>query len=348
MPGRAVSVGARPFALPPCPRPNPVAGYDDWYTLAGGSSTFSICPSCRDAMFASGHERHFKPKSRKTAEYNKVKCDFSIPWFRMAYTEILKSPRRNIDLLYAMAEVMVHAPPCTGKEEEVREWYRLTDPENGKSVHDFQVCPQCVRSLEILHPSLSDVFHKAHGHHRNQKRACSLRADSKRFNTYLNLLQDAAQQAEEHRRPPDMLRFVGLAHRIAGIPECSRDDMLRGQEWYVIPHLPEFTVCEDCYDEVIWPAIKSDAPVATDFKRHPKAVAPSHVGVSCQLYSPRMRNVFQEACQRADMQMLKNTALQRYQVEKDLQARNVEAQRWPKEERAREVARLVDEWKRWE
>ena len=348
MPGRAVSVGARPYVLPPCPRPNPVAGYDDWYTLAGGPSMFSVCPSCRDAMFAAGFERHFEPKFRKTAELNKVKCDFSIPWLRMAYTEILKKPRGSIDLVYALADIAVHTPPCTGKEEGVREWYRLTDPEDGKSVHDFQVCSRCVRSLEILHPSLSSVFHKARGHHRNQERACSLRSDSKRFNGYLNLLKDAAQQAEEYRRPPNMFRFISLAHRIAGIPECSRDDMLRGQEWYIIPHLPEFTVCEDCYDEVVWPAIKSDTAVAIDFKRHPKAVAPPHVGVSCQLYSPRMRKVFQDACQRDDMQLLKSTALQRFHIEKDLQARNLEAQRWPKEDSAREVARLVEEWKRWE
>ena len=175
-----------------------------------------------------------------------------------------------------------------------------------------------------------------------------MRTDSKRFATYLNLLSDTAKHAEEHRRPPNMCRFIGLAHRIAGIPDCSRDDMLLDQEWYIIPGLPEFTVCEDCYDEAVWPAIKSDLPVATDFKRHPKSVAPSHVGISCQLYSSLMRSIFQEACQRDDMQILRNAAVQRYRVEKDLQARTLEVQKWPKEERMREVARLVDEWKRWE
>ncbi len=175
-----------------------------------------------------------------------------------------------------------------------------------------------------------------------------MRIDSKRFTTYLSLLSDTAKHAEEYRRPPNMFRFIGLAHRIAGIPECSRDDMLLDQEWYIIPGLPELTICEDCYDEAVWPAIKRDLPVATDFRRHPKSVAPPHVGISCQLYSPRMRNVLQEACQKDDMQILRNAAIQRYRVEKDLQARNLEVQKWPKEERIRELARLVEEWKRWE
>ena len=346
--GRAVSVGALPKALPSCPRSSPVAGYDDWYTLAGGPRAFSVCPACRDAIFNAGLGRHFRSKLTKTAEYDKVRCDFSVPWVRMAWDLIIRERRGDAELLYAMADVLAHETPCPGAIEDVRDWYRLTDPETGKSVHDFQVCPQCVRSLEIIHPVLRGVFHRSHSHHHRPKRTCSMRTDSKRFTTYLNLLCDTAKQAEEYRRPPNMFRFVGLAHRIAGIPECARDDMLLGQEWYTIPDLPELTVCEDCYDEIVWPAIKRDLPVATKFKRNPEAVVPSHIGVSCQLYSPRMRKIFQEACHRDDLQMLKSAAIQRYRVEKDLQARNLEVQKWPKDERMREVARLVEEWKRWE
>lgn len=347
LPGRAVSVGALPTALPPCPRPCPVSGYNDWYTLVGGLDAFTVCPTCRDAIAYAGFERYAKPKSR-IADYDKIRCDFSLPWVRMAWTSSLNKRHRDMELLYEMADIVAHEPPCPGKVEDVREWYRLIDTETGKSVPDFQVCPQCVRSLETMHPTLRGVFHRSHGHRHRSERTCSMRTDSKRFMTYIDLLTDTAKQAEEYRRPPNMFRFVDLAHRIAGIPECSRDDMLLDQEWYIIPNLPELTVCEDCYEEAVWPAIKRNSPIAIEFKRHPKFVAPSHVGVSCQLYSPRMRKIFQEACQRDDMHILKNAAIQRYRVEKDLQARNAEVQKWPKEERIREVARLVEEWKRWE
>ena len=346
--GRAVSVGVLPRALPSCPRSSPVAGYDDWYTLAGRPRAFSVCPTCRDAIFDAGLERHFRPKLKKTAEHDKVRCDFSVPWVRMAWNLTIGERRGDPEPLYAMADILADETPCPGAVEDVRDWYRLADPETGKSVHDFQVCPQCVRSLETIHPILRGVFHRSHSHHHRQERTCSMRTDSKRFTTYLDLLRDAAKQAEEYRRPPNMSRFIGLTHRIAGIPECARDDMLLGQEWYTIPDLPELTVCEDCYDEVVWPAIKRDFPIAAAFKRDPEAVAPSHVGVSCQLYSPRMRKIFQEACHRDDLQMLKSAAVQRYRVEMDLQARNLEVRKWPKEERMREVARLVEEWKHWE
>ena len=254
LPGRAVSVGAVPLSLPPCPRANPVTGYDDWYTLAGGSSSFSVCPSCRNVMLSAGHEHHLKPKSRHTAE-QQLRCDMSLPWVRSAYTSIIKNRHSNLDVLFVLAEILADKPPCPGKVEDHRDWYRLKDPDNDRSVHDFQICPCCVQQLEAVLPSLRGVFHRSRSHH-STARVCSLRIDSKRFTTYVELLGDIAKQADDYRRPPNMYRFIELAKKLAEFPECGRDDMLLGQEWYYIPDLREFTVCEECFEEVVFPAIK--------------------------------------------------------------------------------------------
>ncbi|KAG7006496.1 hypothetical protein G7Y79_00014g036710 [Physcia stellaris] len=271
----------------------------------------------------------------------------SLPWVRSAYTSIINHTRSNFDVLFVLAEILDGKQPCPGKVEDHRDWYRLKDPDNDRSVHDFQICPCCVQQLEAVLPSLRGVFHRSRGHH-STARVCSLRSDSKRFTTYVELLEEIAAQADDYRRPPNMYHFIELAKKLAEFPECRRDVMLPGQEWYYIPELREFTVCEDCYEEVVWPAIKRVTPIAEDFNRHAKAVAPSHVGVSCQLYSPRMRRIFHDACLRADMQLLRNATLQRYNIEQGLQAKKLDIQRWPREERAREMARLVEEWKRWE
>ena len=297
-------------------------------------------------MISAGYERELKPKPSHAAEQY-LRCDMSSPWLKSAYTSTLKKRQLDLELIGALAEILADEQPCPGKVEDRRDWYRLKDPENGKSVHDFQICPSCVQLLEIVHPAFRGVFHRSKSHN-STVRKCSLRIDSKRFASYVGLLEDIAKRANEHRRPPNMHRFIDLAKDYAGLQECTRDDMLRGQEWYYIPELREFTVCEDCYEEVVWPAIKRDMPVATDFRRDAKAVAPSNVGVSCQLYSPRMRRIFQDACHRNDMQLLHNAAVKRYKIEQELQARNLDIQHWPREERAMEMARLVEEWKRWE
>jgi hypothetical protein len=52
-----------------------------------------------------------------------------------------------------------------------------------------------------------------------------------------------------------MRRFADHARKMASTRECSMDDMVLGQAWHIMPRLPQFTVCEECYDEVVWPLI---------------------------------------------------------------------------------------------
>ncbi|CAF9932997.1 MAG: hypothetical protein HETSPECPRED_008511 [Heterodermia speciosa] len=353
LPGRAVTMGALPVSLPPCPRPNPVAGLDDWYTLAGGPSSFSICPTCRNTIISAGHGHHLKPKTRHAADQH-LRCDMSTPWVRSAYTSILMKRRADIDPVLTLAEIIAHERPCPGKTEDHRDWYRLLDPSTQRSVHDFQICPSCIHQLETVLPSLRGMFHRSRSQH-PVARTCSLRSDSSRFGPYFNALEDLArhpQPADEQphsRHPPHPHRaFIDLATRFADLQECSRDDMLLGQDWYFMPALREFTVCEECYEAVVWPLILQHNALACEFKRHAKAVAPENVGVSCQLYSARMRRVWREACERGDGEGLRREVLRRWGVERELQARSREVRGWGWEERGREMGRIVEEWRRWE
>ena len=271
----------------------------------------------------------------------------SSPWTRIAYIALLKKRQTEINSLYALAEILADDEPCPGKSKERRDWYRLKDPDIGKSVHDFQICPCCVQQLEVALPSLRGMFHPSRSHG-SEPRVCSFRLESTRLAAYAELLESTAKQSEEHRRPPNMFHFIELAKRYTDFQECARHELLKDQDWYFHPDLRELTVCEECYEEVVWPAIKRDMPIASDFKRHAKAVAPSHVGVSCQLYSPRMRRIFQDACHRNDMRLLENAALQRYNIEQDIEMSKHDIRHRPREERIREEAKLLEEWKRWE
>ena len=67
--------------------------------------------------------------------------------------------------------------------------------------------------------------------------------------------------------------------------------------------LPEFTVCEECYDTVVWPLIEDEnntGDVTRNFIRNRQTVPVA----SCQLYSERMRKVFRDAYRRNDMEYL--------------------------------------------
>lgn len=347
-PSRAVSFGIQPQTLPPCSRLNPVSGFNDWYTLVDFPS-FSICPSCREAVSSTGHGQHFTPSLSKSPEVE-TRCDFSIPWVRMAWLLTVKNRRLDLDTIYAMAEITANEAPCPGKRGPVRQWYRVVDVENMKQLSSFNACSYCVRHLETLFPVLRGVFQKSRSRYPTQERPCDLRSDSKRFPAYVDHLETIANQARECRRSPDTIRFIELVKKMASTRECSRDDMLLNQRWHIMTQIPEFTVCEECYDEVVLPAIDRGSTLATQFSRYAHRVAHPDLGVSCQLYSPQMRNVFAEACRRNDLTGFRAVAVKRYQVEGELQARNAEVQRADigDEERAERVKELVEDWKRWE
>ena len=340
------STSTNPIPLGPCPRPNFSTAQNDWHSLKG-CTTFNICPSCLEAVIRAGYGTSFtltppRPYGIQT------RCDFSIPWFRMAWLLITKHKSLGLSLIYTLADVSAHEPPCPGKLDTYGDWYRVMDPESGRHVTSFHSCPCCVRSLETLFPVLRGLFQKVHLHNTPQKRTCDLRSESKRFAAYVDLLEEAANYAVEYRRPPNMLRFIEHVKTMSLTYECCKDDLLLNRPWHIIPQLPEFTVCKECYNEVVWPAISDGSTLASQFNRTLQVVTAPHVGVSCQLYSPRMRRVFQEAQARDDFYYLMNTAVQRRRVEQDLQQRHALAQTYPLEDREKALASLIGEWKKWE
>ena len=277
-----------------------------------------------------------------------TQCDFSNPWVRMAWLLTLKQKRPDVNLLYELAEVAVRELPCPGKVGAAGPWFHLTDPVAGRTVSNFDVCPYCVRSLETIFPTLHGVFQHMPSAAQHS-RICDLRSDSKRFATYVDTLEEIANRAVHTHKHPDTRGFVDLARTMASIRECPGDDRIVGQPWHIIPQIPELTVCEECYDEVVWPLIETGSPLAAHFNRTMQLVAPPDVGVSCQLYPPRMRKLFEEACRRDDFVGLRNAALRRWRVERDVQARKARlGQLDGKEERAREAERVGIEWESWE
>ncbi|KAL8640834.1 MAG: hypothetical protein Q9228_002293 [Teloschistes exilis] len=345
---RAASVGAPPAALPPCSRPEPVAGYNDWFSLRDNPS-FKICPTCREAVTEAGYGRHLIAAFSRSPD-RPIRCSFGIPWNRMAYLLMIKKRRPDVDLLYDIAEVAEDTVPCTGNRPAVRDWYRIDDMDSDRSLPGFYACPCCVKSLEVIFPALKgSAFHRARGSRQlAEEKTCSLRADSSRFTTYVDLLESTANQALEYRRAPNMYRFVELAKSMGATSSCTRDDMLRGKGWHVIPTLPEFTICSECYEDVVWPAVLKGSPLASQVLRRPQVVGKAQEGVSCQVYGERMRKVFLEACKDDDFEYLRRAALRRHRVERELQKRIVEAQRLPREEREEEMEDIVDEWMEWD
>ncbi|KAG5292038.1 hypothetical protein I7I48_04018 [Histoplasma ohiense] len=308
---RHQTIAAAPpvIALAPCPRSIPMAGHQDWYTIKG-MTHLDICPCCMRQIGGSRFRELFIPSLPKARSEN-VRCALSQPWARLAWVQTMKLQLNNLELLQRITLPPKGSRACSGRNPSVQSWFRLADPETSRNVTDFNACSACFRNLQILMPSLRDAFRAGP---LVQERICDLRIDSPRFVRYLDLLDEAATRSYSAPRGRlDMREFVRYSRRKSSIPDCPRDHFATGP-WHYIPELPEFTICEDCYDDVVYD--RSHTGIGKMVSRTPQPVPGRRdQQYTCQLYSPRMRMVFREAVQTGDFKYLATAALRRYEAE---------------------------------
>jgi hypothetical protein len=254
-----------------------------------------------------------------------------------------------MNIFYGLANVSANYPQCLGKHEAVRQWYFLVDPKTRAPIHNFHVCASCVKSVEVILPAVRGLFQKDPNRPMGPGRICDFRFDSKRFIKYFDTLETTADKAEENDGPPDPRPLVNLAKRMARLPECQRDKDLVDRPWNVITQLPEFTVCEECFDEIVWPELDEEKAIPMMFnkalQRLPKA--------SCQLYSPKMRGIFRTAVDVDDYKLLASKARERKKAETAYKSNLETLKRQASQGKinpqlaAVETRRVEEEWAKW-
>ncbi|CAG8272515.1 unnamed protein product [Penicillium olsonii] len=337
------------MGLSPCPRTIAVAGYQDWYTLKG-LTHLDICPSCMSQIAHSRYRDFFIPSLAKPAN-QKTRCAFANAWTRLAWAQMIKKQHDSLELLYQMTRPPPGSRGCPGRIVAEQPWYRIYDPETGSDLSNFHVCNSCARNVRILMPAHRDTFIQ---NPEPAERICDFVTSSPRFVRFIDLLDASASRAEADRaRRPDTREFLGYARRKAVLRDCRRDRPTLST-WHYIPSLPEMCVCEDCYDEVVWPLARIHRPIArmvTTSMRILPGDAPGRTReASCQLYSPRMRAKFREAVARDDLGMLESIAKRRIEAERRFTDRREElleasGRGYDCDE---EMRKAVDEWRRWE
>ncbi|KAF2766092.1 hypothetical protein EJ03DRAFT_278789 [Teratosphaeria nubilosa] len=347
--------------LPDCPRSDPVAGYDDWYTVIGAPQLV-FCPDCVEKVF---ERTIFRPSVRRMPQLNlssEVQCSFGAShWARLAWVLTLQQHRTDFTLLKDIAEIEETSEPCPGAKEAVRTWYGLRDSE-GLYVRDFHLCYADVRKLERLLPMLNGFFVPLPNRASHGKYKCAFRVGSNRFNVYLDALITAHERSLNTHKVPDKIAFIELVERKTQLRDCTKDTLLIDGLWHFMPRIPEFTICEDCFDAIVEPEVRRNNDLAMRFNRTIQPAYGEGLGSSCQLYSRRMRRVFQRAIEDNDLRYLARKAKERREAELRLQERYqdviLRAKRLSKEGTGtgddekrlnRELQNITDEWKsRWE
>lgn len=318
----AAEPSKKPISLPLCPRPYAVYGASGWHSISG-LSNLEVCVSCMHVLGDSPLREYCYPSPRKPAD-EAVTCALSRPWIRIVVARCLKEGKPDIGLLQSLSTMPPDMLDCPGRQSDIRRWYHVQDPSTRTPVQGFNVCTACVRSVELVFPSLlrEKIFHRPENKP-PAERYCNLHPGSKHFYSIIDRLDKLAKWCKRKQlRTEDISDFGEFVRQKARYRECARDAMLATQLWHFMPALPEFTICEECYEEVVWPL--NERPIARDVVMTLQKVPiarPAHyvAGISCQLYSDRMRKVFKDAVNRGDFEALRSAALTRYNVEHRLQ-----------------------------
>ena len=246
-----------------------------------------------------------------------------------------------MNLFYGLENIALKVPECAGKHEAVGPWHSLIDPKTRTPIKNFDVCLSCVKSIETLLPPIRGIFVKTDSKRpMEDRRVCDLRFDSKRFIQYFDALETTADEAAREGAPPDTRAIVSLAKRMALYPECEGSTDLIDARWNVITQLPDFTVCEECFEDVVWPELEERKPIPMMFNKNLQRIPRA----SCQLYSKKMRGIFRTAVDGDDYKLLASKARERKAVELAYKAtlngnRRVDPV---------EVKRIEEEWRKWE
>lgn len=311
--------------LPSCPRTEPTSKHDDWYSLRSYRH-FDLCPSCYEGVFSGTPFAVEFSQTRLGDRPVERVCDFSSPWVRLAWLLTIKQRVPSLEFIFSIADVLEIDRPCPQDRELGSDrvaWYGIPDHRDGIHVANFAMCSSDKRMIESLFPTLKGCFTRLPSSFSSlapEKYMCSLRTTSRRFPKYLDLLVELDAEAQDLNQRPNLKRFVQMARENSYKGECAKDKSYLSKPWHFAPSLPEFTVCEECYEELIWPATQSRTTPVTIPRLFNKTIQlvpheDPDVGSSCCLYSPRMRKVFEVAVREEDFQYLKRKATDRRRAE---------------------------------
>ncbi|KAK4155448.1 hypothetical protein C8A00DRAFT_13503 [Chaetomidium leptoderma] len=318
-------------SLPDCRWKNPTlarnrAGSEQFLTLKRAEN-FTICPACYGALFANTQFQHLFVSAPTRSGDQVISCDFgSSPWYRIAYLMTMQHEYPDLRLLQGIASVAARSQVCTGTQPASRIWYSMMAPHSRRPVQTFNACHGCAKMVEVLLPNLAGVFVPLDSHEATRG-ICELHfaPDRKRFFDYFDEMKTTSAKSLSRRTAPNLTELVDRIREISLHEECLRNTPIPNRRWHVMQRVPEFTVCEECFNIVVWPKIESedDSEVPTNFYKS-KQLMPL---AACQLYSARMRRVFREACKYDDFEFLASCVLHRLQVLAEVKERYKELQR---------------------
>jgi len=179
---------------------------------------------------------------------------------------------------------------------------------------EFTICSCCLSNIDTIYPVLRGSFIPASPSPCSA--TCDLVLGTSRCCKYLDALTDAAAAAQ-NTGFRDLRPLANIIETYAAMPECRKGEVVK-ENCYAMSTISEFTVCPECYRDVVAADAQRGVQLAQQFGSAPTFMS---AGFTCQLYSPRMRQVWQEAAMNNDIEYLRHRVQQRVAKELEITAK---------------------------
>ena len=273
------------LGMPACPKTTPVAfRLRKWFVPVDsqGPPDAVLCVACYcDYILHSGQEnlwRQEQPGLLRTAKTTNT-CMMGIFHLRMAVSAAEET--KEWPLFWAsLNRIAYHEKPCIGDGIVDGTWYTLPSQPD-----EYNVCGACHAGIvHSLHLDPFFVARTTNGPAPGEAHVCAFNAKAQRFVPYIRLMLQTWLTA-------DCTAWDAYASRCAAVPPCPRNTDYKNRAWF---GWPECVVCADCYMDFVR-GTALDTPERMAF-HEPAILEQPHI---CEMYSPRMRTLYREACSRS-------------------------------------------------
>ncbi|KAI1039710.1 hypothetical protein LB505_012052 [Fusarium chuoi] len=277
--------------LPPCPKAQPVAGPErTWFMSSRGPSNFSVCEACYwDYFHESTESESFR--TARLGPSQQASCDMGQA--NMLIPIIRAADKGNYPRFWSILQSLSQHPPCNPQGASGIRWYTLpSDPP------EFDVCTTCMAGT-IASMNMTHFFKVKQSVGPSEARLCSFNLPG--YPRGVLFLQRFAEAAYIN----DWRPLSELAVDLSTAPACPKIDLelAKNRRWWGWDNAH---ICQECYV-----VVAKGTKLEEHFTMKGSQVAESRL---CDLYSPRMRQLYKNSCKAQDLASFLSFARQRREI----------------------------------
>lgn len=273
------------FQIPMCPGLNSVkAGERQWFGVVDGSSELQVCGACyADFFYNTPDQSRLREVKRGDGD---AQCDMGGLNILVPMHHAIS--RKDRSIFWKALNGLEKYPYCSPQGVKNTAWYTTAGDPPG-----FAICGAC---YEGLVKTIGGVrfFTPKTGIPSNEARLCSFNMTHARGPSLL-------QNWDQARSLGDPKFLEDYAAKWANVPKCQGRAQLKRRQWW---GWGVVSICEECYISFAkGTALEARFAMRDHFKEGERM---------CDLFSPRMRGLYTQACESGDLDTFLAMAEQRH------------------------------------